>query len=439
MSFLSKIFNGGAPQDGTAGIKFGRFSPPPESEELYNLRTQADELFDSGKFLDAYVIYFNYLQELGGPAVLLDIEENTGNLTFRLLQGSKIVNGTISDKEVWAESVVADFSELDITLMRFLLGKNCTLVYSKFAVTDNSIILNQRCPIKDMSPTAFADMLSEIALVSDALDEMIEADFPFIIPVDYENTIPLPKSEINTKIEYLKHWLSETFTLTENTDKESVKTFVILSCIYKILFLISPEGLLLARLRQILGIDSEVSDDEDNRAEINYKMLDKLRKIYNTSDEELEKSLFKTYTVFPETEYQNFSDTADSVTTLLQLPAKCVKTRQKHLIVPVCEYIAAYHLTEHGMPAAAKDFLLLFFRVLNPDFFYGLGFENILYNENSSQFLKGRIIQEIENINAKYSDIYPRFSFDFSEIDFSSEEDFAYTFLSEFTNLQITD
>ena len=110
-----------------------------------------------------------------------------------------------------------------------------------------------------------------------------------------------------------------------------------------------------------------------------------------------------------------------------------------YLVVPMCEDIAGVHLYKHGMPEAANELLLLFWRVLNPDFFYGLGFENLLYNENSSQFLKGRIIQEIENINAKYSGVYQGFSFDFSELDFSSREDFAYTFLFELKNLQITD
>ena len=86
-----------------------------------------------------------------------------------------------------------------------------------------------------------------------------------------------------------------------------------------------------------------------------------------------------------------------------------------------------------------KELLMLFFQSLNSDFFTSLGFDNTLYDETTSQFLKGRIIQEIENINRKYSVIYPQFLFDFSELDFSSKEDFAYTFLFEFKNLQITD
>ncbi|MCR4560454.1 MAG: YbjN domain-containing protein [Bacteroidales bacterium] len=439
MSFLSKIFNGKTPQNGTSGIKFGRFSEPAETEELYDMRTQADDLFDKGKFLDAYVVYFNYLQELGGPAVLLEIDDETGNLTFKLLQGSKIVSGIISEKEVWAESVVAKFSEPDITLLRFLLGKNNDLVYSKFALDGNSIVLNQRCPIKDLSPAAFADMLSEIAIISDGLDEMIEADFPFIIPVDYENIIPLSQKEVLTKTEYLRQWLSDMFALTENIENEPTKTSLILGCILKILYLISPEGLLLNRFRHILGHYYEVSDQEDNRAESNYKMIEELKKIAGLSDEEIEKSLFKTYTVFPEAEYQRFAETAESLTQLLQLPVDCVKKRMKHLVVPMCEYIVGIHLYKHGMPEAANELLLLFWRVLNPDFFFGLGFENVLYNETVSQFLKGRIIQEIERINAKYSNIYQGFSFDFTELDFSSREDFAYTFLFEFKNLQITD
>ncbi len=440
MSLLSKIFNGIPPKySGTDGIKFGRFSEPAETEELYNLRISADELFDQGKYLDSYIIYFNYLQELGGPAVLLDIDSSTGDLTFKLLQGSKIVSGVISDLEVRAQSVVAKFSKVDITLLRFLLGKNCDLAYSKFSISGDSIIINQLCPIKDMSPEAFSDMLSEIAIASDGLDEMIEAEFPNIIPVDYENTIALPKNEVKTKIDFLRLWISQMISTTENLENETLKTYVILSCIFKILYLISPEGLLLSYFRRILSMYSGNEENDYLRAEINYKMNEKLNEIGEKSDSELEKSLFKTYTVFPETEYQKFSEMAEDINSLLQLPVNCIKQRQKKLIVPICEYIVGIHLYQHGMPEAAKELLMLFFRSLNSDFFTSLGFDNSLYDDTTSQFLKGRIIQEIENINRKYSVIYPQFSFDFSELDFSSKEDFAYTFLFEFKNLQITD
>ena len=237
----------------------------------------------------------------------------------------------------------------------------------------------------------------------------------------------------------MRQWLKDMFSLIEKIENEQTKSYVVLGCIFKILYLISPEGLLLSRFRKILIRYADCADDEDNRAENNYKMLAELKKISELSDEEIEKSLFKTYTVFPEADYQSFSEMANSIAQMLSLPVNCVKKRMKHLVVPMCEYIVGIHLYKHGMPEAAKELLLLFWRVLNPDFFYGLGFENVLYNENSSQFLKGRIIQEIENINNKYSSVYQGFSFDFSELDFASEEDFAYSFLFEFKNLQITD
>ena len=205
---------------------------------------------------------------------------------------------------------------------------------------------------------------NSIAIVSDALDEMIEADFPFIIPVDYENIIPLSQKEVLTKTEYLRQWLSDLFALIEKVEDEQTKSEVILGCIFKILYLISPEGLLLSRFRQILGHYSDVSDQEDNRAEYNYKMIEELKKIAGLPDEEIEKSLFKTYTVFPEATYQCFSETAQSLSQLLQLPVDCVKQRMKYLVVPMCEYIAGVHLYKHGMPEAANELLLLFWRVL---------------------------------------------------------------------------
>lgn len=442
MSFFSKIFNRDKRKDSQNGandVKFGRFAAPIETDELYELRVSADELYEQGKFLDAYITYFNYLQSLGGPAVELSLDSGDNTLTFRLLQGSKIVRGLITESEVFAECVLARVSELNVALMRFLLKKNCDLAYSKFSLFEDSVVLKQRCPIKDMSTSAFASMLSEIALVSDRYDELLENEFPNVIPIDYENVVTLKRDEVKTKIEYLRFWLKEAFDLIAVTEKEARKNYIILSVVLKILYLISPEGALLNKFRAVIAISSTLSSEEDNLNEVNYKMLEALHKIYELSDTEIEKSIYKTYSLFPELEYQSFVEMADSINTLMQLPLKCIELRQDNLIIVMCEYIAGLHLYQHGMPAVATELLLIFWRVLNSEFFYGIGFHDTLYNENVQKFAEDRIIEEIDAINRKYSERYPGFAFDITNVDFGSLEDFSYTFLIEFKNLQITE
>ena len=74
MSFVEKIFNNmkgrSKSLNSLSNIKFGRFAEPTETDELYELRTTAEDLYKAGNCLDAYVVFFNYLLLLGGPAVL---------------------------------------------------------------------------------------------------------------------------------------------------------------------------------------------------------------------------------------------------------------------------------------------------------------------------------------------------------------------------------
>ena len=420
-------------------IKFGRYLTPKETPALFDIRTEAEDLYDEGKFFEAYAVLFNYYQELGGQAVTLDIDDDTDSLNFKILQGSKTVKGSITEAEVSAETEIAKFSESGVALMRFLLAQNSELVYSKFSINGNSIFLGQKCPVKDLSPAAFSEMLSEIAIFSDAIDEMLEAEFPFIIPVDYENTIPLSKEETEAKIEFLRFWLEQAFELLSKTEDEGLKTYIILSTVFKILYLISPEGLLLNRFRNVLGIYREADDESADYAELNYKMTEGLKKIYETSDAEIEKSMFKTVTFFPEGEYTDFADMAQSIGGMLQIPVKCSDERKDYLILVTCEYIACYHLCKHGMPKAAEELLIIFLKVSNPDFFQAVGYGEVLFDEEKQVFFKGRICAEIEEINKKYSLEYPAFCFEAANLDFNSQENFAYSFLVEFIKLQITD
>lgn len=438
MSFFSKIFNRTKKDNlGYPDVKFGRFAKPSENEELLDLKTQADELFESGQYLDAYVTFFDYMQKLGGPAVLCEIDNDTNDFIFKLLQGSKIVSGVINQTDILVESKVAKFSGENIALMRYLLSQNTKFAYTKYAIDGDTIYLRQRCPIKDMSPQSFSDMLSEIAICADSTDEYLETEFANIIPVDYENIIPLDANELRTKIEFLRVWIKESFELIEKCKFEKFKPYLLLALVYKILYLISPEGALLNRFRKILSIYSTYDKEEDNMNEVFYKMDKELHAIAELSDSELEKSLYRTYAVFPELEYMTFAEMVDSVVELLRLPLKAAEANMDDEVVPLCEFIVGYHLNLHGMPDAASELLLIFWRTLNSEYFYGIGFTDTFYNETVQQLAQTRIAQEIERINAKYSVIYPGFQFNLLAVDMSTLEDFAYTFLLEFKNLQI--
>ena len=441
MGIFSKLLNrnsdGG--QSRIPMIKFGRFAEIDETEETHALRDACDDLYKEGRFLEAYVTYFNYLQKLGGPAVKMVFYQDTQELEFEFIQGSKIVTGNISQTDVSVRSDIATFEKLNVAMMRFLLTKNSDFSYCKFAIEDNLITLIQRCPIRDMSPEAFNDMLSELARNADGIDDVLVDEFPMLKPINVDNIYQLPENEVNAKINYIRAWIEETENLLLSTENDGTRSYIIFRLIFKILYLVSPEGTLLNELRVAYCEYDNFNDNEDNATEVNFKMMEIIRGIYRKSDEEIAKSLYTVPAVFPELSYVPFSDTVRSGMKLMSLADSCIENRREDLLEVMCEYIVGVHLFHQGMSPIATDLLLIFWRTLNPGFFAELGFEDDFYELQTEKLKAVKISEEIDRVIRYYSKTYRRLSFNTSNLDFGSPADFAYTFLQEFFSLNLPD
>ena len=443
MSFLSYIFDRVSDKPHTRRrpeIKFGRFAEPEETDEMAAVRNAADKLYKEGDFLGAYVSFFEYMRMQGGPAVEIVFNEDTQMLHFDIIQGSKIVKGAITAGEVFTWADIATFDTLDVALMRSLLTQNTNFAYCKFAVYDNIISLMQRCPIKDMSPGAFNEMLSEIAITSDSVDDVLVEQFPNLHAINTENIISLPESEISAKIKFLHEWIHDAQQQVQTTVDDPTRTYIILTAIFKILYLISPEGSLLHHFRQIYSIYANgYNPEERNSPEINHKMLTELEDIDKKSDNELKSSIYKVRAVFPEITYMAFAEMAESLNSHFVLIDTCIDSGRYDLVQTMCEYAAGLNHVHHGMPSAAQDLLLIFWRVLNQDYFNALGFDDEFISPHSQTLAAIKISKEIDETIKKYTKVYPNLSFNTANLDFGTIPGFAYTFLKEFAALEIPD
>ncbi|MCQ2974294.1 MAG: YbjN domain-containing protein [Bacteroidales bacterium] len=441
MNFITNLINKCGGRLSTVNppeVKFGRFAESDETDEMVLLRNCSSELYKEGNCKEAYIYFFEYMRKQGGPAVTITIYEDKQIFTFELIQGSKIVRGAITDSEVFTWADVAEYTELNVALMRYLLTKNSEFAYCKFAIENNIISLRQRCPIQDMSPAAFNEMLSEIAISADSVDDVLVEEFPSLKAIDIDNIIELPQQEVDIKIKYLKNWILETENLLKTTEKDSTKTYIILRLLFKILYLISPEGTLLNDIRRIYAVyATEYKPQESNAPEINFKMLTMIRKIYAMTDEEIKKSIYKVHAVFPEISYMTFQEMSTSIVQHISLIDICLDANRDDLVIVMCEYIVGLNNVHHGMPAIAQDLLLVFWKVLNPEYFKGIGFVNEFYNFSNQKLNAIKISDSIGNIVKKYSKEYPELIFNTANLDFGSMSDFSYTFLREFSTLNI--
>jgi len=440
MGIFSRIFNSdkSGKTDSTI-IKFGRFAENFETEEQEELREQADDQYKSGEFKEAYVTFFEYMQQFGGPAVQCEYNQETDELTFSLIQGTKTITGMINGSEVYAQAVVARIMSPNVALMRYLLSECSELAYSKFGIVDGNVIICQRCPIRDMSPDAFKDMLSEVSLTANSAAEFIAREFPGAAQIENSNVVEIPSAEANHKVEYMRAWIKETFELVESTTNEKIRSIIILRLIFKVMYLISPEGALLDKFNAILEIYGEYKPDEDNGTEINYRMLAELEDVIAMSDKEIKQWLYMTYAVFPVLCYRPFMELTEAITNLMKLPMQFHEMRRPDLAVVACEYIIGSQLTRYGVHPLAYELFTVMWRTLNTDYFYGLGFGDIWYDDSQEILAEKKIKIETNAITANFARVYGE-TFDVENVCFDSLENFAYSFLLEFCNInQITD
>ena len=416
----------------TRVVKFGRFSENGENDFSDALRQVCDEFYEKHEYVEAYITLFNYLQKYGGPAIKVTENQKDDSLEFTLIQGSKTVKGSISSQEVFVRAEVASFTKLNVALMRYLLTQNSNFSYCKFAIEGNVISLVQRCPARDMSPKAFKEMLSELARNADGIDDVLVDEFASLIPINVDNIVYLPEEEVETKLFFIRCWIEETEKLLLTTDNETTRTYIIFRLIFKLLYLISPEGTLLNELRWAYHTYEEFDENEGNAPEINFKMMEIIRGIYRKTDEELAKSLYTVPAVFPELSYVPFGDVVQSLAPQLDMVEECVDARREDLVVVVCEFLVGSHQFHQGMPQIATDLLLVFWRTLNPEFFVGLGFEEVFYDSQTQKLKAMKISEEIDRIIRYYSKYYKGLSFNTANLDFGSQANFAYTFLQEF-------
>lgn len=420
-------------------VRFGRQIANKPDAAQSQLLVQSDELYGEGNCIDGYVAYMQCVKMVCGQAVDLEVAEDGGSFTFIIRHGSKEITGTVTGEEVSAECVVASFIKPDVAPMRFILAQNAEMLYSKYGIAGDNIVLCQRCPLKDMSVASFKDMLSEIALSANSAGEHIEAEFPELAVCTHSNIIELTRQEVDHKITFLRAWINETFRLVETTEVENLKSYIILSATYKILYLISPEGALLSIVESILEIYSEFAPEAGNNTEINYRMLSVMEDIMAMPDHEIAKSMYKTHAVFPELNYKNLMELSDSIESLLKLPVQCINIRRPDLVTIMCEYIIGGQEVRFALNQLAYDLMMIFWRVLNAEYFYGLGFHNMLYNETVDSLAADKIAEEINAVVANYTAEYPNLTFDTDSLAYDSLDTFACSFIIELKNIQMPD
>ncbi len=182
-------------------------------------------------------------------------------------------NGLLS-----AEVKLAKMQQPSVPVMRRLLEMNFGLYYSRYALNDNELCMRFDTNIETANPSKLYYGLKELAIKSDKQDDLLVQDFTFLERLDEEHIAEIPDTEKLVKYEALQNWITETLDKIASVDADKFSggiCYLLLALVYRIDFLISPEGQLLNDLEKISGI--YFKKDDRQMVEKNRDMIEEFK------------------------------------------------------------------------------------------------------------------------------------------------------------------
>jgi len=411
MSFFKKIFGGKEssrfPDLGNEpDVKFGRYSDSFKNEEQVEKWRIALDQFKQKEYVSAYRHFFSYLRDDAANNVKIT-DENEG-LHFEVLQGSKKISGTADSKHIHAEVKVVKSNKLNVAFMRKLMEKNYNLKYSRFALADdNTVYMKFSTTAEAGSPEKLYYALKEVAIQADKLDDLLINEFSTLEAIDNTHIIPLSDEEAATKIKWLRKYITDSKAIIENigiSKNEGDKAYITLALVFKLDYLITPEGKVMDLLEKAQTAYYRQMDNKSPQEKIE-EMMESFDEIIEMTDEQLKGELYQTTSTFglgTPTGHNIISDMIENTSKNLKA---AIEGRNYNVAKAIAEYVSGYSLFFYGMQKPTKRFFEFLMKILNYEFYQELGFQrNYLEDGNLN---KSAIKKRIAEINDSFKVEFP--------------------------------
>lgn len=435
---LEKLFGWGKKKEAPEpAIFFGRYSDNNKPVSRINRWTEADSLFKEKKYPESFDAFFEYLRDDAIQNVVYERNGTEGR--FEFYQGSKIVRGKFNSEELAAEVTLARMPQPSVPVMRRLLEMNFSLYYSRFSLDNDRLCMRFDSNIAAATPSKLYYGLKELSTKGDKQDDLLVHDFTTLEKAESEHINEIPQAEKEIKYEYLQQWLKQTLDTIASLDTDKFSggiAYMLLSLVYRIDYLLCPEGKLLHELEKIAGI--YFKKDERPATEKNRDMTEEFKKIQAKSKEEIFSHLFRSKYTFSVVGPQNHKAVTDSVHAANQNMIWYRDNNYPFVATQIIEYGIAYCQYSYSLPRMITDFFHLYMTINYSDFFRALGFKEVYADMAKNIFNTEAIIARIKAIQDKWKDKYPHADFKTQNLRFDNLVNFNQTFTTEieFLNME---
>jgi hypothetical protein len=437
---LGKIFGWGKKKEAPPvrpEIPFGRYSDNNKPVAKVTRWTDADNLFKEKKYTDSFDAFFEYLRDDTLQNVVY--ERNGAEGRFEFYQGSKIVRGSFTNEELKAEVTLARMPQASVPVMRRLLEMNFNLYYSRFALENERVCMRFDSEIETATPSKLYYGFKELAIKADKQDDLLVQDFSMLQTADSEHINTIPPAEKEVKVEYLHKWIQQTLDSISPLDADKFSggiAYSLLSLIYRIDYLLTPEGKLLSDLEKIAAI--YFKKDERPMIEKNRDMIEEFKKLKAKPKGEIFNYLFRSKYTFAIVAPQQYKAIAESIHGANQNMVWYRDNNHPFIAAQISEYGISYCQYSYSLPKAITELFHLYMMANYSDYFAALGYTTQYYDVVKNKFDTEEIIDKIKSIQQFWKDKYPFMDFKTQNLRFDNLANFDLTFTNEmeFLNME---
>lgn len=415
-------------------IPFGRYSDNNKSVQKVQRWTDADQHFKAKEYMQCIDAFFEYLRDDEQQNVV--VNRDNGTIEFTIYQGSKVVRGKIDNEKITAEASIARMPDPNIPIMRRLLEMGFNLYYSRYALKDDKIMMLFGSDIVTASPNKLYYGLKELATRADKQDDLLISEFKFLEPLDIDHVEKVPETEKDIKYQFLQKWINETLAYINTLEADKFSggiSYMLLSLVFRIDYLVSPEGKILSELEKIAS--SYYSKDDKSSPERNPVMIEGFTKLLAKTRDEITSQFFRSRYTFAIVVPNSMKTVNEAIQTAIQNAQWYRENNYPVIANKVMEYGFAFCQFSYSMPRPLSDLFALFMQVNYGDYFTALGFGSNYYNQEDNQIDGDAIEDRVNAIIELWKAKYPSLAFKTKKMKFDSLVNFNQSFLQEVSEL----
>ena len=437
MSIFSRIFSAKSSLSAQPDVRFGRYSDAYKTEAKYDAWDRSVTKYQQEDHEGMLRDFFFYLADEKEDNVRLT--QQASQFEFEIYQGSKKIIGKVTRGRFRAEAKIAKVEHLHIGFMRRLIEDNYNLKYGRYCLDeDNDISIVFDSQLVDGSPYKLYYGLKEIALAADKQDDLFLDEFQMLSPVNVSHITEIPIQEKEVKIRYINTCIGQVLDEIAHGQLDTHRfpggiTYLLLDTIYRLDFLTRPEGHTMEAFERMHR--SFFAADGLTVQQKNHQLEKELRELLARPAEKTASELYRTRATFGFVNATGHEKLAEIIQGELHNMDWYIEHNHAKVALAVPGYIVGHALFYYSLPEPDKDLLLLYFQIMEYQFFNDLGFSLQL---NEPKGLNRPAIQQgIKDIVHLHQNRYPNFAPNLRMLKYHSEAAFAKSYLQMLSILDL--